>query len=946
MSAVGISILSLGRHEEQLIAYRQKRIETRQFARNSAKIALARLQEIAGIDAVSTSANADPQKGFPHLAWNVTNPPAHFPEKISSDTPVPLCSGNAQSRDDDRAEFLFKTQRNLQISAPWEYVGDKFRFAYLIIDESQKFPLVPPKQIHTNPKSIDRKETQEKQQLLNFNYISEASSPTRTKQSNIPYEQLRLAQYDPELFFSKNTSEKISQTDTSLNTFGIIADWQRNRLKKNLSDNEYFDELFPKDLFKNFKDALPKSPYSGLPIATAAPKSIGKLGIDLNVVPVPAEIRLHIGFFNARSDGQHRARFHITTKLWNPNAFPILTHADGQFGLIDFKTLPTLFIQNLDTGGKFSVDLSNFPIGRFGLVRQTPSDKTFNAHCKIFDASDQGFGDNPKYPDTGLHAGEIYLARFPDPKGQPNGLSRISGGPTWKFQKGSNPKKPPSKAIDGRWFHDLHKINIFSMPSMLPGEIVLRHYNGSFPQSITPEDYASPIISLKNIQFPYIDFTITGKEYNREKAGDYTISQANLVYRIRLKHEDENAMKNLLENCDLRNGILDFANPAVAEAFEISAHTGKRASILGEENDESGYFFDRFINEHRTEESIPAFSSVQIYDLPNREHASAGTLRFLQMRKLPPLSIGKFSQKVKSKKINQIPDRYFFSLESKEEESVTSENPLFVHKDQIHSLNKLEIKKESAFAEQCMIRGPFNINSTNEKAWGSILSNVVENWIQFSGRHNGRLMSWDKTASAKKLENVFFTRPFSAQFFSPDGKITPLEDHNLEKATERSREQLLLGQGFRSIRQESLTQLAGHIKKGIEQRLQERRPFKSISDLADSGLIEGALERTQINTICGKKIPAWFPNYLRQEHILETLFLRASPRGDTFTIILRAEQINPLTHQIEAAANLEMRVQRLPDLFDSDQKASSDYESCNGKNRRFGRRFKIISIKN
>ncbi len=947
MSAVGIALSTHAAREKQIGDARQKRTELKAFACNAAKIALARLQEIAGTDAVVTSAHPHSANGFPHLAWNVANPPPHFPKKISPDTPIPLSSGTGRTSDAEHAEFPRKSDDGKTLSAPWEYAGEQFRFAYLIIDESQKFPLVPPKRPNppTRTDTEDEATRQARNQLLNFNYIRQNGNQEDDPDKKHS-EEIRSAQYDPAWFFSKfGEREKVSAADTSLHTFGVIADWPRKRLKKDLSDENYADEIFPPFLFKNLREALPEFPHAGLPVSRSIPPTIGKLGISRNIVPVPVDLKLHIGFINARTDGQHRVRFHITAKLWNPNAFPMLAHADGQLGLIDFTQLPTFFIQNLNTGGKFSVDFSNFPTGRFGLVRQTPSDKTFNAYCRLFDVSDQGFGDDPKSPATGLHAGEVYLAQFPDPRGQSSGLSRICGGPTWKFQKHSDPNKAPYKTSDGRWFHNLHRINIFSMPPMLPENIVIRHYNGRFPQSTEPKDYSPPIVTLKNFRFPYVDFTISGQTYNRETAGDYTIRQANLVFRIRLKHEDAEAMKNLLDHCDLRSGVLDFENPFVAKAFEVSVHTGEEARRIADEDQNDNYFFDRFVNEHRAENTQPAFSEIQIYDLPNRNHASAGTLRFLQANNIPPLAVGRYSETIKAQKINQILDRYFFSLQFSNEFLTTSENPLFVRKDQMLSLKSLEKSEAFDFAEQCMIRGPFNLNSADAKAWEAMLSNTFNQWKQYSGRNRGRLMPWDRNSNPEDWENVYFTRPFSAHFFASGGKIYPLKDSDLGKAPQRSREQFLLGQGLRSLRSESVASLANYLAKTIKQRLSKREPFLSVSDFADSGILENGIEAAQINTISGSKIPAWFPGFLKQEQLLESLTLRASPRGDSFTLLLRSEQINPLTRQTEAVVNLEARIQRLPDLFDSSQDAGIEYESANGKNRRFGRRFRILSVK-
>lgn len=934
-----LGVLTLSKQEERLSEFAKKRHLTVNVAFSASRIALARLQSIAGTDAVITS--KAPNDNIYSVAWNVKNTPAHFPEKISKNVPVPLISGNNKSKSTDIAKI--QADCGNMVSAPWEYVGDNLRFAYAIFDESLKLPLIPPLAESKKARALNDEREQLKRQLINQNKNLEKKPFRKSKSQNAS--NLAYAQYDPSYFFSKQSNRHVTAETASLDTFGIIADWPRNKLKEDLSRENSVNNLFPDNFFTNWNNAFSENIHSGILVADSEPKTFGPLGLCYQITPIVIDLRLHIGFFNSRTDGQHRARFHVSAKIWNPYAFPILGHADGNLGLIDFSDLPTFAIRNQNTDTGFSVNLSDFPTGRFGLVRQTPSDKTFNVHCKIFDTSNQGFGENPETPIPGLHPGEVYSALFPNPLGQPEGLSRITGGATWKFQKSNNPNKPPYQAVGGRWFHNEHKINIFSLPSLNPGEIVFRHYSGSFPQSISPEDYSSPIFKFENVQLPHVDFIVSGMDYNRQKSGDYDITQANLVYRIRLKSEDPNTMKELFENIELRNGIFDFSNPIVSNAFEITAHTGTEARNLSniEDDETQSYFFDRFVNKHATGNHLPAFSSIQLYDLPTRNQISVGTLRLFHQSKLPPNALGRSSDKVEKLKINQIFDRYFFSSETRSDNAITIDNPLLRKKSEKHSTKEFQSQKEIKFAEECLIRGPFNINTTSEAVWEFMLTNTFENWKQYSGGKNQ--MPWNKDFPAQTFENVFFTRPFTAHIFSPDGKIFPLSDLDLAKTTLRSRLQFLLTQGLRSIPNEKISLLSKYISKKIDQRLKERAPFQSIAEFIDSGIIERGINESGLNEIAETQIPKWFPNSLRQEHLIEKLCLQATPRGDTFKIIAKAEHINPITQRIESKTTIETIVQRTPDLFDEKQNPSTEYEECNAKNRSFGRRFKVVKIR-
>ncbi|MGN0835524.1 MAG: hypothetical protein ACI4QA_06855 [Candidatus Spyradosoma sp.] len=938
MAAVGAALFTFSEREKALTDAALKRAAASQAATNAARLALAELQLRAGKDSASTA----PDGENPWCAVRAGAEPdeAQAPARTPA-LPVPLVSRGSEQNGGE-ASFPDPKSPGGRVRAPWKYVGDGLRVAYFVVDESEKFPLRDDRADPAeNP--ADARAEQRRRQLVGAPAAALKAFPRNASGTGVP--PLLKARYDPALFFAENSGRGTDRGTTALRTLGVVADWPRNALKKDLSKEDAAPELFAARAPAARTEALSQ----GVPAATAEAKpDAGGLGLLEHFCPLVADLRLHVGFFNPRTDGQHRARFHVTAKLWNPYAFPLLAHADGQFGMIDFSVLPTISVTNRNTGAGFSAALSDFPTGRFGLVRQTQSDRTFNAYCRIFDASDQGFGTDRKSPETGLHAGEIYTARFPDPSGQPEGLSRITGGATWKFQKGADPNKPPSGAVDGRWFHDEHAIEFFSIPPLFPGEIALRHYNGSFRQTTDPRDYAPPIFRFANVSFPYVQFTLTGREYNRQKAGDHDAARANLVYRIRLRTEDENALKNLLESVDLRDAVFDFADPVVAAAFEVSAHVGEAAKTLAEAEDDENetYFFDRYVNAHRTEERAPAFASIQLYDLPEGDGApSASALRFPHLTKIPPLALGRFDENVAKLKINQIFDRYFFSSQKRGENAVTSDDPLFVRKDRTMCPPAFSSACPVDFAEECMTDGPFNVNSTNEKAWAALLSNAFEKWEQYSGRAGELRMPWDTPRPKKDFDNAFFMRPFSAQFFSPDGKVFPLSDKELEEAPWRSRDHFLLSQGLRGVPEEKIARMAKNVADENRERLAAGRHFASVAEFADSGVLHRAIERAEINTLAGKKIPAWFPGFLRQEHVLQNVARRLAPRGDTFTIYAQAEILNPLTGRPEARATAEMLVQRFPEFFDASQRPNTPYGQCGAVNRCFGRRFRIVHFR-
>ena len=92
---------------------------------------------------------------------------------------------------------------------------------------------------------------------------------------------------------------------------------------------------------------------------------------------------------------------------------------------------------------------------------------------------------------------------------------------------------------------------------------------------------------------------------------------------------------------------------------------------------------------------------------------------------------------------------------------------------------------------------------------------------------------------------------------------------------------------------------------------------------------------------------AFLPGELTQADLLATLGSSLTARSDTFVVRAYGETVNPLTNQPESRAWCEAIVQRTPDYIKPDQDAPETKVDAltDTDNRRFGRRFKVISFR-
>lgn len=90
---------------------------------------------------------------------------------------------------------------------------------------------------------------------------------------------------------------------------------------------------------------------------------------------------------------------------------------------------------------------------------------------------------------------------------------------------------------------------------------------------------------------------------------------------------------------------------------------------------------------------------------------------------------------------------------------------------------------------------------------------------------------------------------------------------------------------------------------------------------------------------------AFGPKYLTQADVLSTTGPSLTPRSDTFIIRTYGEKINAITGEIEGKAWCEAVVQRTPDFVDSSNPAKTPLANVTDENKKFGRRFMVISYR-
>lgn len=269
-------------------------------------------------------------------------------------------------------------------------------------------------------------------------------------------------------------------------------------------------------------------------------------------------------------------------------------------------------------------------------------------------------------------------------------------------------------------------------------------------------------------------------------------------------------------------------------------------------------------------------------------------------------------------------------------------------------------------AENLMVEGAFNINSTSVEAWKAVLSSLKEVPI------------------GSETNPVNLSAPF-ARTNTRDGGSTDAHRVDAENAWT----------GFRNLSQTEINAIAEEIVLQI--RL--RGPFLSMAEFVNrrlavgkprhnsidqdvlrlglSGALQAALDRVInrqsdiTNPHFSQQMPrtnhnndgnhtyygdmhyaaptrtSGFPGYLFQADILSALAPSLTARSDTFTIRTYGNVVNPADPAAAPLAHAwcEAVVQRTPDYIDPNSNSPEEIPATGSHNANLGRRYEIISFR-
>lgn len=396
---------------------------------------------------------------------------------------------------------------------------------------------------------------------------------------------------------------------------------------------------------------------------------------------------------------------------------------------------------------------------------------------------------------------------------------------------------------------------------------------------------------------------------------------------------------------------------------------------------------------------------VPVFELPRGPILSVGALQHLALPAARPFAIGNpwgSAVQVSGMPANELFDRFFFSGISAEVVATETSLPLALPNPLLKPLRKADgahvtladiratavevppvepptedsggtdtpepeivVPVTGRSSKYFLQGGAFNVNSANAAAWAAVLRSVrfaepsAFSYLDVSSATGTAEDS--ARATVQSGEARFFRFPQSAQetFKAESNSGAEAEDGVTPPNT------LLYRRGMRTLTEAQLAALAEKVAELVRLKLASTDatfggPFRSLEEflsgsplfagldadgnpLAPRSLLEAAIADSGINA----EIPEFSSQWLTQADIMSALAPVLFPRSDTFIVRTHGQALNPATGAVEGRAWCEAIVQRLPEYLDptTDDAAVLPADLQGELNRRYGRRFKIVSFR-
>jgi hypothetical protein len=701
-----------------------------------------------------------------------------------------------------------------------------------------------------------------------------AKLPFALAESVSPSQSIALAGGGPDFFGAASAPAYCWQVR------GLLTDAVNGGWKKNLSN----DAVLASELGEAIGQALPSSPFVSSPVKGYPLIRVEDGPRALSTLPALADFRLSLGFFNSRSDGRHRLRFHGTAVFWNRLTVPVLAGPQGKMFLVEIVGSPEVTVTNLESQSTFVTDLDDCPQEDFGVVRQGLRERGLWFWAEITDASTYGMAGR------GLLPGEVYALVNPAPASQPQGLARILTKTTWKMDRATH--GPGWKRPEPTVFLPKDRIEIAVRFRGKVG-IRLRPYAGEPSRDVAIADYpAKPVIALENIPFPDFIIRTTGEDYSREDSSGYVIEERRACLRVRLKPREMTEFWAAAGSGRFSRSRWDFSDSIDAADWSVDHPVASALHVVDHDASPlAGPLWDLHPNRHEAIEA-GAFASVRLRDFPSAPRLSVGSLRHLE-------SSGSEVWR------ERLDSAFFAAPLTVPEPGIVSHNPFLV------AASGGVVAGSDDIARGLYVVGPFNVNSRDSKAWEAFLRAAEGLWRADAG---------GPFAPQELHGPVFFTRPGGASL-AKGGSLSQVDiaDKSAVVLSDTAFAGLTTQQGVRSFDAGKLSELA---RKVVELQPTHGWPYRSLAAFARSRILDQALEEAGINQPYVSVAPE-LPIHLRADDLLEAWAPVLTVRGDTFKVTGRAEGAG-------GSSVCELIVQRVAEEHPASH---------------LGRRFRIISVR-
>ncbi len=914
---ITVTFTALVRQEYRSVQNRVEHAQAQAYAKVSMHLALNKVQCLSGPDR-RVSAHADilgTRNRLPETQW-WTGIWAQNHEGILQPRPEWLVSG----KDPDPSRLPSQSSVQLfpaihpyaAVKVPLETHRihrngrTRMQLAYWVADEASKASLKARRDalaLYCGPLAEKRSLVESQ---CNFGislqpFFEQSQNDLRSPE--LAFELGRITELEQLLFAVDSASrpflaagQTLPKHELTLRARGVFENCIDGGLKRNLSDFQYRDSFLVNEDVMRF--LAPKQ--GALPVESISPLALGYEAGDPFFSPRPllTEAVLYIGLFHTWSDARVRIRFHLQAEFWNPYSLP-LRFADDQSRRWDraltlhVENLPTVEVKDLS--GRAPTLLEN--LNQFSSY--APEDPRSSIHSWLEIKADS----LPKHPE--LLPGEVYQVMEPNPASQAQGLARNFTDTRWS---GSHATRPEDSA--------LIQISAIHPPQGL--RLRLLPYG-------TPRSVLTGMQEIRGLVFQ--DFQIHKRfnsgpnPFSRTTSSSYVLDDYNFAYHFRIASDawEAESLNQYLLYANCMDPLFDSR-----ESFQYGEHAPTSYAELLDPvstyppdvvSDSLNLFngLDQFHDASPRSHAAPSRKMLLI-DVPDGDVFSIGQLSSLPIYQRPARIIGS----PQGGELNAVYDRYYLSPKQLHPET---NHPIALH-PAVHRRKTCRHPAASDDAIEELSDGQFNINSTSIAAWEAML------------RAPMLTAKADSPASSPSItrEGCFHPLPF----FQQQQQAFVLSREELAQPDQR------YAQGIRVIQNTKQQPMLRRLAEELVQKLKTRgRPFQSIQELANSGMLQEAIDAVNAQSPdpgINEGIPRSSPLALSQQDLLHTLAPVAAPRSDSFLIRALGRKSNPDgTGYTEALC--EARVQRIPEKLDQSDPMSP------AQNLHSSRRYEIVSFR-